>query len=299
MGIMREVLLEIINKGLFFELGIIIVLYLIFWRVSFLVSSFILGVRPKFIRMVPASLIMTLFNICIGIFIPDYLDIIRAVIMAALVILLLRFTMRTTYYKAYWVSLIICCYGFVGDTVVCSWCYLGGKNAAVFFLESVWGAVAVILIKIIFVTAALFIVPKLRISLIPLRRKKLNKGDKLSLFFQGNIYLGFYLSIPTFYYFLHTVPHIGFKDIFLPWAVAYIAVVNQYKIADDAKKIYDLGLNNLGLEICVIIRMNPDLNWEEYFPVLLEGYGVEREEAAAAIQSVIDKNKEEIKQISS
>ncbi|MCL6589632.1 MAG: hypothetical protein K6U80_06735 [Firmicutes bacterium] len=287
MGMSKAALAEIVNQKLILEFCLSVLLYLVFWRVTFKLGGLILDVKTGFGRILPAVAGMTLFSVFVQPLVSSPFDIIVGPLTVALVMSSLYICVGSPWYEAFWTAIPIISYGLVGDTAVITWCRLGGHNATVFFLDTPWGAIVAVLFKLIFVTAGLLIMPRLNLSLIPLKGRKPDKG---TFFFQGGAFMMCFFQLLFMKSNLPSDPQS--VDLLMVWIGMSFPIIGQLWLVEIVKRMIKLDQEILGWEIFNIYRKNQDLKFEEYYPVLLEAYNIGPEEAAAAVKSIYPKPEE-------
>jgi hypothetical protein len=198
----KEVLLTIINKGLFLQLVIIIVVYSLNSLTLIKLGLFFAGIKIKAKKILPWTLVMTLYCLFAKQFISAPVAGLGGVILCAI---LLKFIGKITIPKATMATFFVELASIIGTISINQPIYIFNKKTMEFLLATPLGVAIGTITEFWLPALVLIIFSRYNILSLPFSEKKVTKLDYLGIVILGFLLLSLYNLMIVFLIFLKLV----------------------------------------------------------------------------------------------
>lgn len=221
----KDVLIEIINKKLFLELALTILVFLLVWSVVLKLGLQILGIKTGIKKIISAAAILCLYSLLGKQFIPKLFF---GLIIVVLIALLLRIIGKVSFLKALWAALIAFLIMGIGTILIQSPLCSIYKDLVVFFIKNPLGCIVGSLIEMTFPAIALFILSTFKLALIPPVKTKFTRFDFWGILTFGLLFYSVYSASLRLLTSLHENSQHIFTNLISEWVAAITTVVVYY-----------------------------------------------------------------------
>jgi DNA-binding CsgD family transcriptional regulator len=253
----RQLLLEILNKRLFFDLTLLVLVFLVSWLTVLTLGFRILKVDIKLNRILPGALFGALISLFLKPFVPGMTPFFTILVP---MFLFLKFYGKTKWVIASWVTFLVILSTSIGPLVVIV--PLAGSNHALssFFFMTSYGVMIITIAETLIPAILLAFLKIFNISLIPRSGKVLTSIDFVDVYLFGALlFLCYHLFMQIWECAKNTPLQFLIKPgiVFMVAAAALIAlyikkvndqkkfeVFNQDEWKEDRNKIKDLTKTN-------------------------------------------------------
>ena len=210
----KDILIDIINKGLFFQLVLISGANFTVWFVMFKLGFKILNVKIEFRQMLPAILIITLYSLSGKQFLSNLAF---GVILVGLIAILLKIIGRSNLLNSLWSSFLVFFIMGVG-TIAHSPLFSFDTNIAHFLIETPYGVLIGTLIEGVFPAIMLLTLSTFNIILLPNSNNKVKRFDFVSVLLFGLLFfLTYNFSIKLLLSFQNASKNVLESNLLIEW----------------------------------------------------------------------------------